>query len=736
MKRQVLILLLLFSFVLLTAADNKQLTGITKDFIFKGGLPANNQPEVREQDPPPNYSFINNGAGDATTYLYDSYFDYMPYSYNGHNVRLQPEISMPYGYSAGGIYIAFHVSETPSTGTDRRIFNSYLNPDGTLFGTSATNNYDVVREGYPSLDIDPVTANPIFGWHFTDDDGTWDICITYDNFHLTGATGYWKEPWTLIDSPSTSEPLTGHSDDEYLWPIVMISDSPNEGYRRVHMYCNNWTANDQGTFGYNSLYCNADFNANDMLFESEFDWNIQTFPYMDYINYNGLGRVNKDMVVSGNKVAFFGNLRDSLFCLLSEDYGETFTWYKEEYKIPEENPLQQDGSYEFLDTDETTPSEMYWVTTGDGSHHNGEFIDNDTKVIWMSGINLNTQENMDQDLYMAAYFYPKIFTFDIETQEFHIYDMDIQGTDPADDIPCTPWDLDEDGEVDEYYDDGSVYIPLSMSTWFFNTDQGYQDGFFHESNFRISKNGNWIVAGWHDAKKLRMAYFEEEGYDGWFKQPEMCFSISDDFGETWSDPLIINANPNDNVVDEVNHYENHFAPELDGMLPVDITFGEELEVISNEPGNYHAKLHIAFFDDNDYGGAAGSTTGSGVLNGGKLRYMALDLEFQEPWMDPIDADDNTVTPSNVHLRQNYPNPFNPETRIQYSLEEATNLTLEIYNVKGQKIRTLIKEHQLPGEHETIWNGTDDNNIPVSSGVYFYKVSTDHTNKSRKMVLLK
>ena len=129
-------------------------------------------------------------------------------------------------------------------------------------------------------------------------------------------------------------------------------------------------------------------------------------------------------------------------------------------------------------------------------------------------------------------------------------------------------------------------------------------------------NGNWVVAGWHDATKLRWAYWGETGYDGWLKEPEMVFSISDDYGMTWSDPLYINANANDNVEDPENHYDNNYAPELEDMLPVNMTFGETLEVISNEAGNYHAKLHIAFFDDNDYGSAAGQTTGGGELNGG------------------------------------------------------------------------------------------------------------------------
>lgn len=60
----------------------------------------------REQDPAPEYSFIINGNGDPTTFLMHSYYDYMPFSLNGHNVRIQPESSQPNGYPAGGVFIA------------------------------------------------------------------------------------------------------------------------------------------------------------------------------------------------------------------------------------------------------------------------------------------------------------------------------------------------------------------------------------------------------------------------------------------------------------------------------------------------------------------------------------------------------------------------------------------------------------------------------------------------------
>jgi len=311
------------------------------------------------------------------------------------------------------------------------------------------------------------------------------------------------------------------------------------------------------------------------------------------------------------------------------------------------------------------------------------------------------------------------------------------GVDPADDQPAIPWDLNEDGVVDEYYSDGSVYIPLSMPSWFFNADQGYQDAFFHESNFKVVSNNNWVVAGWHDCKKLRNAYFDNDGYDGWLKQPEMVFSISDDFGMTWSDPLYINANPLDNVVDPDNNFDNNYAEELEGMLPVNISLGERLDIVSNEPGNYHARLHIAFFDDNDYGSAAGQTGSAGELNGGKLRYAAVDLEFQDVWIpEGSGSDDNTIAPNTAHLWQNYPNPFNPVTEIRYSLKEDADVNIEVYNIKGQKIRTLVNELKQAGDYYVTWEGNDDNRKPVSSGVYFYKMRSGKEVETRKMVLMK
>jgi len=89
------------------------------------------------------------------------------------------------------------------------------------------------------------------------------------------------------------------------------------------------------------------------------------------------------------------------------------------------------------------------------------------------------------------------------------------------------------------------------------------------------------------------------------------------------------------------------------------------------------------------------------------------------------------------LDQNYPNPFNPTTTIEFTLADRAQVSLRVYNVAGQLVRTLVDGFREPGIHHSArWNGTDDRGGQVSSGVYFYKLVTKDYTQTRKMVLLK
>jgi len=98
--------------------------------------------------------------------------------------------------------------------------------------------------------------------------------------------------------------------------------------------------------------------------------------------------------------------------------------------------------------------------------------------------------------------------------------------------------------------------------------------------------------------------------------------------------------------------------------------------------------------------------------------------------------DDEVVQSTFRL-QNYPNPFNPETNINYSIPEEGKVELSIYNIKGQKVKTLVNETQISGGHTIVWNGTNKNNKRVASGVYLYKLEiNDSKLLINKMLLLK
>ena len=103
---------------------------------------------------------------------------------------------------------------------------------------------------------------------------------------------------------------------------------------------------------------------------------------------------------------------------------------------------------------------------------------------------------------------------------------------------------------------------------------------------------------------------------------------------------------------------------------------------------------------------------------------------------------NTPNKENVNTVEkysicNYPNPFNPETTISYTVPKDADVEISIYNIKGQKVKTILNEKVLKGNHSIIWNGVDSSNKPVSSGVYFYKLNVENKAiKVNKCILMK
>jgi hypothetical protein len=123
-----------------------------------------------------------------------------------------------------------------------------------------------------------------------------------------------------------------------------------------------------------------------------------------------------------------------------------------------------------------------------------------------------------------------------------------------------------------------------------------------------------------------------------------------------------------------------------------------------------------------------------------LEYVDLDLTSGFHGPVTITLEEEPVLPPEVYatrLQQNFPNPFNPETTIKYSLEnDVENMSIKIYNILGQEVRTLKSGPHAKGEFTVVWDGRDNSGRNATSGIYFYRMSTPTYNQVHKMMLLK
>ena len=114
----------------------------------------------------------------------------------------------------------------------------------------------------------------------------------------------------------------------------------------------------------------------------------------------------------------------------------------------------------------------------------------------------------------------------------------------------------------------------------------------------------------------------------------------------------------------------------------------------------------------------------------------LAYPFEDTFPTLADNDIETEVPTAFELLQNYPNPFNPETTIDYQIKEEIEVTIEIYNIRGQLLRTLVDKKQAAGAYSLIWDGKDDSGKGVASGIYLYLLKTKEFVKARKLTLLR
>ena len=102
----------------------------------------------------------------------------------------------------------------------------------------------------------------------------------------------------------------------------------------------------------------------------------------------------------------------------------------------------------------------------------------------------------------------------------------------------------------------------------------------------------------------------------------------------------------------------------------------------------------------------------------------------------VAIDQYAQIPTEFVLDQNYPNPFNPSTTIRYGLPEEANVSLVIYDVRGQVVQTITSDHQTAGWYDVVWNGHTSNGKTISTGIYFARLVAGDYSQVVKMLYLK
>ncbi|MCL2065112.1 MAG: T9SS type A sorting domain-containing protein, partial [Candidatus Cloacimonetes bacterium] len=185
-----------------------------------------------------------------------------------------------------------------------------------------------------------------------------------------------------------------------------------------------------------------------------------------------------------------------------------------------------------------------------------------------------------------------------------------------------------------------------------------------------------------------------------------------------------------------------------GLFINDVCYGAE--VIMGEVAQINAYIMDLDFDDTDiefqimeYGSRSGEKrfenfeVFDSVVN--EFRSTTLDLNNGEMFYVVSLKNVNDMVddlPKFTSLDGNFPNPFNPSTTIAYSLAESGNVKLQIFNIRGQLVKTLVNEIQNAGRYTVDWHGDNDRQRRVGSGVYFYRLETSAGRQVKRMVLLK
>ena len=295
-------------------------------------------------------------------------------------------------------------------------------------------------------------------------------------------------------------------------------------------------------------------------------------------------------------------------------------------------------------------------------------------------------------------------------------------------------------DVDASVPNKSHYFDVGSSTWInLNTVNGFQNGAFlvralgtltgsgnqpptAVANVPTSGNVNETItfdgSGSSDPDGQITGYAWNFGDGGTFNQAVATHSYTQPNTYTWSLTVTDNQGATNQTSGQIT-----IANNTTSRLTVTPNTGT---VAAGTSQHITATYDATGVPEGTYTGQINITT-----NGGNIT-----IPVQVLVSSTVGISSDELQPGTFALLQNYPNPFNPTTTIRYQLGSATPVTLKIYNMVGQEIKTLIQERQTAGIYEVNWDGTNAKNQAVSSGAYVYRLETNNYVQQRKMLLIR
>jgi len=301
------------------------------------------------------------------------------------------------------------------------------------------------------------------------------------------------------------------------------------------------------------------------------------------------------------------------------------------------------------------------------------------------------------------------------------------------------------GEVFLHFDDGTITVDLPFTFRFYGRDY---DELSICSNGWVSFIPTWmndftnqyipaalgpytmLAAYWDDLKGMKIG--EDEDGEGIYDNMRICY---------WHDEA------NNRFIIQWNDAYNRYTIDLweDAHL-------QKFQIIlypqTGQDGNIVYQYHTIDNPDIDLNystiGIENHTQTVGLTYThaniypptATLLQAGLAIKFTTNPPDAHVANADAVSGIPVQLGQNYPNPFNPSTTITFSTRQTGRVKVNIYNIKGQLIKTMIDSEIPAGQHSLVWNGMDNNGESVASGVYFYRLETGNYKQTKKMLLMK